>query len=148
MPFKHSDALEAALDKVRHDRIDLPCDNSYDGYLHRPDLSLWAGSSEGVGPHVVLMIGPMMGQQGRFVELTLDEGRLLVQRLLLMVGTVEDHARAVAKAAAIVAAVAADATEPEPAGHTDAFAGSCDCGAPPGSEHEAGCALVLARSGT
>lgn len=69
--------IDDRLDEIAHCGLDLrdkdvdPCDGS----THRPELRIWAGNDEHIGPHVVLMLGTMWGCASRFVELTPDEAR-------------------------------------------------------------------------
>jgi hypothetical protein len=57
-----------------------------DGFLdcHRPDISVWDDEGE-----IAVSIGPLMGEQLRFIDLTPDEARLLAQTLEVVAALVE-----------------------------------------------------------
>jgi hypothetical protein len=134
--------IEERLDEIRHVHIDLePATTSVlEADPQRPELQLWADVQDDV-PMVVLMVGPMFGQQHRFISLLPVEARALGEALLDMARRVEreisfDRATAAVRAEGdkIVAEIKA---------HRDA---ACDCGAETegkwADKHSPGCQVL------
>jgi hypothetical protein len=77
-----------SLDEILHQHIELG-----DG-CHRPRLSVWADEDADVGLTVVLAIGPLVGEQRRFVEFTPAEARKLAALLRDTAAAVDEIAGA------------------------------------------------------
>lgn len=68
-----------ALDSIRHWRFDL----AIDGDEQRPEISIWPNTDEEEGPPgVTLGVGPLLGQQRRFIDMTPDQARIIAHKLI------------------------------------------------------------------
>jgi len=66
------------FDAVSHKHIHLGKPD-----INRPRLSVWPAADEDRPPAVITMaLGPLMGQQGRYVDLMPDEARHLARILI------------------------------------------------------------------
>jgi len=56
----------------------------------RPEsVMLWAGMCEDTPPHITFYLPPMHGQQARYLDLEVDEARLLAHMLTVMTANIE-----------------------------------------------------------
>lgn len=82
-----SETLSEAFDGMRHDAFDLRdreigADDAGEA-CHRPRLSLWPAYSDDLKlPVVNLNIGPLMGEQQRFVTMTVGEAREFARKII------------------------------------------------------------------
>ena len=59
---------------------------------HRPTLSVWVDDDNGTGvPCVSVSIGPLHGQQQRFISLATGEARQLAKALIAKADQIEDR---------------------------------------------------------
>lgn len=66
----------ATIEKIQHRKIFLTDDPQKELRCNRPELRIWA-DEDGEGPGVTLSVGPLFGENRRFVDMTPDEARTL-----------------------------------------------------------------------
>lgn len=79
--------LQDKCDEVK--RLTLKLSEKSDETVHRPEIGLWLSGEADEERHISMVVGPEWSGQERFIDLDVDEARILASNLAQMADTLE-----------------------------------------------------------